>query len=156
MTRARVLAIAVAFGRIGYVLLVNRKLYSWQLSRQAAYSESEAARFAKLWIARLRPDLVITEDINDRCRKAEIARGLIQAIAAVADAEPQEHIIVERPRTFRNKYLEAMAFAERFPDLRSRVPKPRKVWDSEDRNTTIFEALALALEVVDREDDTLR
>ena len=148
MEANRVLAIAVATGRVGYVFLVDKKLYGWSLSRKAASSAEQAARFAKDWIDRMRPDVVVYEKITDRCRKGDAVRAAIEAIARVAEVEPLFDVAIPRPHRFPNKFEEAEALANRFPELRLRVPKPRKLWDSEPRNTTIFEALALALEVI--------
>lgn len=148
------LAVAAASGRVGYVFLVNGTLYSWQLSRKAAQGPEDAARLTKSWIDRLHPTVVVTEKITKRCRKGKTVQALIEAIARVAEHEPLFDVSVPRQCRYANKYVEAEALVDRFPELRPRLPKPRKLWDSEPRNTTIFEALALALEVVDREPDT--
>lgn len=151
MTGSRVLAVAVASGRVGYVFLVRGKLYSWQLSRKAVESPEDAVRFAKGWIDRMRPDVVVTEKLTTRCRKGQAARAATEAIARIAEDASLFDVSVERPHFHANKYAEAEALADRFPELRSRLPRRRRLWDSEPRNTTIFEALALALAVIDRE-----
>ena len=142
---------AVSTGRVGYVFLIKGKLYGWRLSRQAAASPEEGARFAKSWITLMRPEVVVTEKITGQCRKGAKVKAIIEAIARVAAEEPLYDIAVARTRTFPNKFAEAEVLAERFPDLRPRLPKPRKLWHSEPRNTTIFEALALALVAIDNE-----
>lgn len=151
MPGRRVLGIAAASGRVGFVLMFRGKPCQWGLSRTAAKTATEAARIAKDWIIRFRPDVVVIEEITGKCRKGKRAKANIAAIASLAaDAELYD-VSVPRPHRFRNKYAEAEALAERFPELRPRLPKKRPLWDSEPRNTTIFEALVLALEVVDRE-----
>lgn len=145
------LAIAAASGRVGYVFLVDKKLYGWSLSRKASESPQEAARFAKGWIERMRPGVIVTEKHAERCRKGAAVLAVIEAINRVAESEPLFDISIPRPRNFPNKFAEAEELCDRYPELRPRLPKPRMVWDSEPRNTTIFEALALALEVIDRE-----
>ena len=147
MEANRVLAIAVATGRVGYVFLVDKKLYGWSLSRKTAESTEQAARFAKDWIDRMRPDVVVYEKITDGWRKGEAVRAVIGAIALVAEDEPLFDVAIPRPHRFLNKFEEAEAFADQYPELRPRLPKRRKLWNSEPRNTTIFEALVLALEV---------
>jgi hypothetical protein len=151
MEGGRVLAMAVATGRVGYVFLVKGKLYSWQLSRKAASCPEDATRIAKGWIVRMRPDIVVTEKFTVRCRKGQTVRSITEAMARVAEDASIFNVSVERPRSLPNKYAEAEALADRFPELKSRVPKPRRLWDSEPRNTTIFEALVLALMVIDSE-----
>ncbi len=45
----------------------------------------------------------------------------------------------------RNKYTIASALAERFPELASRLPPKRKIWQSEDYRMSIFDAAALGV-----------
>jgi hypothetical protein len=149
MKGRRVVGIAVASGRVAYVFLIDDKLYSWGLSRKAAESPEEARRIIQLWVARMRPDVLVVEKITERCRKGEKAKAIVKAIADVAADAPLNVVSVPRRRSHRNKYVEALALADRFSQLQDRLPKKRKVWDSEPRNTTIFEALSLVLTVVD-------
>ena len=114
MEANRVLAIAVATGRVGYVFLVDKKLYGWSLSRKAASSAEQAARFANEWIDRMRPNVVVYEKITDRWRKGDAVRAAIEAIARVAEVEPLFDIAVQRPKRYANKFEEAEALANRF------------------------------------------
>lgn len=153
MRRLKVLAVAAGSGRVGYVLLVGGELRYWQLSQAAARSPADATRYARNWIEEMRPQAVVTERIAEGCRKGERAKAVIKAIARTAENELLLHISIQRPRRFPNKYVEAEAFANRFPELRRFVPKPRRLWDAEPRNTTIFEALALGLAANERGGD---
>ena len=45
-----------------------------------------------------------------------------------------------------NKFAEAAALAERFPDLAAWLPRRPKLWEREPRNLVYFEALALAVQ----------
>ena len=112
-----------------------------------------ARRIAGQWIVRFRPDVVVTEKTSAQCRKGENTKAIIKAIASVAAQAETYDVAVQRPRPVPNKYAEAEALADRFPDMRPRLPDPRNLWDSEPRNITIFEALVLALAIVDREPD---
>lgn len=151
MPGRRVLGIAVASGRVGYVLMFSGKPCQWGLSRKAAKDTADATKRVTAWIARFRPDVVVTEKITVGCRKGEKAKSIIEAIAAVAaDAEVYD-VSVPRPHRHANKFAEAEALVDRFPALRPWLPPPRQLWESEPRNTTIFEALALAVVVIDRE-----
>lgn len=147
----RVLGIAVASGRVGYVLMFRDRPCQWGLSRTAAEDVGEAKRIAAKWIVRFRPDVVVTEKTTGGCRKGPKTKALIEAIAAVAAEAEVYDVAVPRAKAVPNKYAEAVALTERFPDLRVRLPDPRSLWDSEPRNITIFEAVTLALVVVDRE-----
>ena len=144
------LSIAVATGRIGYVFMIGDRLRDWGLSRKASRSCLAAAEQAQRWINDLRPDVVVTEKLGNVTRKGKKARELIAAVARVADHNYLLDVAVERSQRFANKYLEAKALAERFPDLLPWVPKKRRIWEPESRNCTYFEALALALAVTDQ------
>ncbi len=144
------LSIAAASGRVGYVFLIDGALRDWKMSRKAGKDPEEAGKCAGIWIKRLRPDAVVTEKLDDHTRKGERTRAVIAAIAAVASNGGLYDVSVRRPRDHRNKYEEAAALSGRFPSLRPWLPKGRKLWESEPRSVTYFEALALALVVIDR------
>jgi hypothetical protein len=146
-----VLGIAAASGRVGYVFLRKGRPQCWGLSRKAAESEEEAIRLAKVWIERFRPEVVVTEKVTEKSRKGKKTKAIIAAIANLAANTEVYDISVPRPRRYKNKYAEIEALTDRFPELRERLPKQPRLWESEPRNTTIFEALALALVEVDRE-----
>ena len=55
---------------------------------------------------------------------------------------------VAREQEYANKYEEAAALGEQFPDLAPWVPKKRRFFDNEPRNTVLFEAVALALSIL--------
>ena len=74
MAATRVLAIAVATGRVGYVFLAGRRLRDWGLSRKASSSPELAAAQARRWIEALEPDVVVTETVAAGSRKGEKTR----------------------------------------------------------------------------------
>ena len=150
--RLRVLAIAVATGRIGCVLLIGGELRDWRLSRTAARSAKVARAQAEKWIDVLRPDVVVTEAVPKRSSKSTKTRQLIDAIAAVAGEKELLDVKVVRTSLFENKYEEAKALGQRFPEIAAWVPKKRRIWEPEPRNTIYFEALALAMQVMSRPD----
>ena len=150
MKRLKVLAIAAATGRIGYVFLIGGKLRDWGLSKKAATSAAATKAQTKKWIASLSPDVVVTEDVPNSSTKSKKTRSLIAAIKRVAENTDLLDISVRHIQSFKNKYAEAAAFGERFPAIRAWVPKQPRIWETEPRHTTIFEALALALVVIDQ------
>lgn len=143
--RQRVLAIAAASGRVGYVVLEDMEVMTWGLSRKASAGAQEAASAAAKWIERIRPDVVVTEKVLARSKKGERTRVVIAAIAEVVDLADVAHIAVARWQGHRNKFAEAAALAEDYPRLAHLLPKVRKPWDPEPKTTVYFEALALAL-----------
>lgn len=148
MAALRVLAIAVATGRIGYVFLKGGELCDWALSRKASRDPKAAAEKAQEWIDELEPDVVVTEELPKRSRKGSRTRAMIEAITRVAERANVLDITISAVRVSRNKYDEAERLAERFPEISAWAPAKRRIWESEPRNTIYFEALALAVVVM--------
>ena len=149
MRRLRVLAIAVATGRIGYVFLVGDQLKDWGLSRKASRNPKLAAVQANKWITNLRPDIVVTEKVPPHSTKSAKTRSLIEAIQFVTAKANVLDMFVHHTSAFRNKYEEAKHLGERFPEIAAWVPRARRIWEPEPKNTVLFEALALASVVTD-------
>ena len=149
MRRLKILAIAVATGRIGYVYLIGDTLKDWGLSRKASKSPALAARQTEKWIDEFSPDVVVTEHVPKTSTKSSKTRAIIEAIQSVAAKAQLLDVCVARIQKFKNKYEEAAHLAERFPDITLWVPKPRRIWEPEPRTTVLFEALALAAVVME-------
>ena len=143
------MAIAVATGRIGYVYLIGGRLRDWGLSRKASKSPTLAARQTEKWIEEFAPDVVVTEVVSKTSTKSFKTRALIGAIQSVAAKATLLDVCVARARKFKNKYEEARGLADKFPELSLWVPKTRRIWEPEPRTTMLFEALALAVVVID-------
>ena len=148
MKRLKVLAIAAATGRIGHVFLVGGRLLDWGLSRKASKSSVLAAAHTQKLIDNLKPDVIITEDIPKSSTKGSKTRRLVDAIAFVAGKAKLLDIHAKRLQKFANKYEEAAHLAIRFPEIAAWVPKKRRLWDSEPRQTVLFDALALSIYVL--------
>lgn len=144
----RILSIAAATGRIAYVYLIGDRLMDWRISDKASTSTSEAKAASERWIETLQPDVVVTEIAVSKTRKGDNTRQLIDAIAEAAETAKVLDVKVTREQTFANKYEEAAALAERYPELLPWVPRRRRFFDNEHRNTVLFEALALAQSIL--------
>ena len=149
MKRLKVLAIAVATGRIGYVYFIGDKLRDWGLSRKASANSTLAAAQADRWIRDLVPDVVVTEKFPKTSSKSAKTKSLIEAIQSVAAKANLLDVCVTRASTLKNKYEEAKHLGERFPEISAWVPRIRRIWEAEPKNTILFEALALAVCVID-------
>ena len=57
---------------------------------------------------------------------------------------------VPRIQDYANKYEEAAALALQYPDIKPWLPPKRRFFDNEPRSTVLFEALSLALGVIQR------
>ena len=147
MEPEKVLAFSAASGRIAYVYFERSRLRDLSLSSTASASPKNAAKFARRHIIRLNPDVVITEKIAKRSRKGAHTRALVQAMAREAASHEVLDVSIARVQHHANKYAEAESLAKRFPELKSVLPKPRRIWEKEPPALTYFEAAALALEV---------
>jgi hypothetical protein len=150
----RLLAIAVATGRIGVVFFVGERLMDWRISNRAAKSRVAAAGHAQTLINELKPHVLVIERITDTSHKGGNTRSLIEAIARIGSHNELLDVAVARECCYANKYVEADALAERYPDIAAWKPKKRRFFDNEPRNTVLFEALALADIVLQRSDDS--
>ena len=143
------LAIGVATGRIAYVFLVGGKLRDWRLSKKAARSVELAKRQTNTWIKQLSPHVVVTEAVSQHSIKSRKTRQLIDAVTHAAIEKNVLDAKVAKVSAFKNKYEEAEVLGRRFPEIAAWVPKKPRIWETEPRNTVYFEALSLALHVID-------
>lgn len=144
MAALRVLAFAAATGRVGAVFLVGDRLVEWKMSSKAAEDGPEAAAFAQSLINDLTPDVVVTEELETAQHKGKRTLNLIAAIARTAEHNQLLDVSVPHGQRYPNKYAEADALVELYPELAPWKPVKRRFYDNEPRNTVIFEALALA------------
>jgi hypothetical protein len=151
MAAYRILSFAAVSGRVGFVLLVGRRLMDWQVSNRAGRTPDAAAAYAMARIEQFTPDLVVTEQIDLAKFKGNRAKHIIAAIAHSAAEKFVLDVSVMRDQRYANKYDEAEALVTRYPDLAPWKPKKRRFFDNEPRNTVLFEALALADQVLARE-----
>lgn len=149
MAALSVLAVAVASGKVGFVFLQNDRLQDWGITVKAAGNSSELVGFVQGLINELRPDVVVTEDCNEGCRKGKKSKSLIRSLTELASHNSVLDVSVPRPRTFQSKFEEAQSLAEEHPEIAGYLPaQRRRIFDFEPRGMVLFEALALALEVI--------
>lgn len=148
MATLRIIAFAAASGRVGFVLLVGERLMDWQISNKAGKTVDGAAAYALSRIEQFSPDVVVTEQVDRALHKGNRAKHIIEAIAQTAADNFVLDVSVVREQRYPNKYSEAEALVARYPDIAAWRPPKRRFFDNEPRNTVLFEALALADEVV--------
>lgn len=149
MAELKILAIAVASGRAGYVFLSGGQLCDWGISVKAVKTTTDVAGFVQTLIIELRPDVIVTEKCDEACRKGKTARQHIRAIAETASHNYVLDVAVPRPRIHSSKFEEAVAFAKRYPEVAGYLPeRKRRIFDFEPRSMIIFEALALAEAII--------
>ncbi len=137
------LTIAVSSGKIGYVYLCEGELFDWGLSSIAARSPEAAKAKVGSWIQTYNPDLIVTEKLTLQTRKSGRTISNLRIIAKLSDTSKAHHVEVEKIQTYPNKFKEADELCRRYPVIEGWKPHARKPWESEAKNTVIFEALAL-------------
>jgi hypothetical protein len=149
MAVPRILACAAARRRVAYAFLVCGRVRDWRVSEKAARSPQDAAEQVQTWINELKPEVLVTERIDEGCRKSARTRAIIRAIANTAAHNPVLDVSIRHVRTYRNKYEEAEALAVLHREIRAWLPRKRRFFDHEPRNIVLFEAVALAQSVLD-------
>lgn len=149
MAALKVLSVAVASGRAGYVFLQGAQLQDWGITVKAVQQTTELVAFVQGLINELKPDVVVTEDCGPDCKKGASAKKLIRAVAHLASQNYVLDVSVARPRSFPSKHEEATDLLKRHPELAGYLPerKPR-FYEFEPRSMILFEALALAESVI--------
>ena len=145
MAEFRVMGIAVASGRISYVVLANDQLLDWAVSQAASRSPERALAKATEWIELLKPEAVVIEAPGSNPRKRGATTILMEAVHKAAQDSAAISIATTKVRHHKDKYREAEALAEEFPELLPRLARKPACWLSEPRRMILFEALALAL-----------
>jgi RNase H-fold protein (predicted Holliday junction resolvase) len=130
-------------------------LVDWGLAHVSGEKESGAvARFEEL-LDQYRPDIVILEDstaagsrrrprvqkllerLRDSARERSLPVHLIPRLAVIeCFSSPDERA---------TKFSITQKLAETFPELAPKMPKHRKIYQSEDERIAAFDALALAV-----------
>jgi len=80
----RVLSVAAASGRVGYVCFEDRRPLDWALSRKASRSPADAVYMLRKWTTLLSPSVVVTETITRQSRKRGKTPLIIDALAREA------------------------------------------------------------------------
>jgi hypothetical protein len=147
--RKRVLAIAVASGKVAYVFLIDGKLKDWHCSRAASLSAPKGRSLFRRAVARFEPSLVVTEDPFKPTRKSGCSLEVLNALVQELTDSATPHYLVQRDQQFANKYDEAQSLAERFPTIAPWLPKTPKIWEAEPVSAIYFEALSMAALIID-------
>lgn len=151
----RVLAVDPTSRGFGFVVIETpSRLVDWGVAHlRAGEFERSLLRIAGL-LRLYKPNTLVIEDCaSGGSRRCPRVRALLDAIAGLA---AESHLRCERlsPNVVRDslggglhvtKYGVAKLIVASYPELRPRLPPPRKPWMSEDERMGIFDAAALAL-----------
>jgi len=145
----RILICAARIDQLCVLFMRGKELCDWQVSRKGARNPKAAATQMRKWIDEFRPDILISENPDTASRKGEKNTNILRAIAAVCEDNPALNMIVTRAQRYKNLYEEAAILAMRYPQLMQWSPKKQPIWKSEPRNVIYFEALSMALLILD-------
>lgn len=145
----RTLVLALRGSLLCCLYMEGVHLEDWRASRKGARSADNAVSILRIWLETYQPDCIIIENTDMAQRKGDKKRGILSTLARVAEDHEALNIEVIRQQEYVNMYEEAEALAVRYPQLRPWLPKQPPIWMPEPRNTVYFEALAMALQVLD-------
>ena len=152
----RIFALDPTTKGFGYAVLETPfRLVDWGLAYVLGEKESGAvARFEEL-LDQFRPDVVVLEDsaapgsrrrprvqkllerLQETARECGIAVHMIPRLAVIECFSSRDKRAT--------KYSITQHLAETFPELAAKMPKRRKIYQSEDERIATFDALALAV-----------
>jgi Holliday junction resolvasome RuvABC endonuclease subunit len=151
----RVLAIDPSTRGFGFAVLEGpNRLIDWGVKETKTDKNKKTLKLVADLIERYQPSVIVVEDYagkgSRRCRRIQ---GLIRDISKLASKRKIRIRGVSRLKVKQafsdsgasNKYEIAVAIANRFPELASRLPRFRKPWMSEDYRMSIFDAVGLGL-----------
>ncbi len=145
------LAIALRRDLACMVYLQGKSLKDWRVSHKAARTPGDGVSVLRNWLAIYEPDVVICQNPDSAGRKSERNVAILKAMArAISDADVMD-LLVTRGFQYRNIYEEAAVIARRYPALKHKLPKKPRIWETEPRRIIYFEAMALALFVLDEQ-----
>jgi Holliday junction resolvasome RuvABC endonuclease subunit len=153
----RVLAIDPCSKGFGFAVLESTsRLVDWGVARIWGTSDNEFLARVDAIVDRYQPALIALEER----RQVGRATKAMRRAALVLGRASERHLMIARVSResvrvlFRSSGVAkreiAIAIAKSFPELEARVPKERKPWESEDDRMHVFDAVAIALAVMDR------
>jgi len=130
-------------------------LHDWQMMTKPTKSQVDAAGTLQTLINDYRPDIVITEKSTGDAGTLSAAASLKEALIRAAAQNYVLDVSVPRTVEYANKIEEAGALAELYPDVKPWVPPKRRAFDHHPARLILFDALALAHQVLKRPTITL-
>lgn len=155
-TPNRVLAVDPIHKGFGYVVFEPPlNLVASGLARVEGDKQAGALSHFEKLLTDFRPEVVVLEDAEaPGSRRRHRVRRLIEVLTTFAADRGFMVVTISRKAVIdcfssaeerATKYKIAKWLSEAFPVLQSKLPLPRKLWESEDERMSIFDALALAV-----------
>lgn len=151
----RIFAVEIRSRKIGYAIVEGDKsLLDWGVRTFVKPEDSSSHRKLAVLLASFRPEMILLSDISKRDRrKVHEARALIRLVAIEAKSLSISIELVSKDsiRSFFNdaghltKHEMARVIVTIFPELAWNLPRQRKAWQSESPSQIVFDALALLI-----------
>lgn len=137
----------------GWILFESAESpFDWGTADVRNGDNDEALRRVAELFRKYRPAVLALEAFEGtRSRRSARIQGLYRSIVREARKQGVTVRIYDRAKLSEvlsgalTRQQIAENIAQRFPSLRHRLPKPRKIWDSERSNTALFAAAACAI-----------
>ncbi len=147
----RVVSIDPTRRGFAYAILEGKEnLLDWGLAQVLIRTDANVLKRVEEILDLPHIELLVVED-GRGSRRRERARRLIRGIKSIAKRRKMPIVFVSRSRVrdvfapASTKQEIAEAIAEIFPELRSRLPRKRKPWTTEDERMSIFDAVAFVV-----------
>jgi hypothetical protein len=150
-----VLALAPVYRGVGFIVFDRaRAPLDWGVKETRRDKQTMCRERVSALLSLYRPGVVILEQTGGPfCRRRRRIRDLISDLAALAEDHGSSVARYERAAIAACLRLErgaskdaiAAAVAEALPVLSHRLPRSRRVWESEKHSMALFEATGLAL-----------
>jgi RNase H-fold protein (predicted Holliday junction resolvase) len=147
----RVLAIDPSTRGLGFAVLEGpHRLLDWGVKQATDDKNAESVRIVKELIEQYRPHVLVLENVQgNNSRRRSRVRELLQLIREAARRQGVK-VMDETPDRVRTAFTPkkdtiAAALAGRFPELASRLPKPRTLTMPEHSAMPVFDATAFAM-----------
>jgi Holliday junction resolvasome RuvABC endonuclease subunit len=154
----RVLAIDPSTRGFGFAVLEGpERLVDWGVKETKKNKNTRTLTLIEDLIDRYQPSVMVVEDYEGKgSRRCDRIGELINYISKLASQRKIKARSVSRLKVKQvfsesgasNKYEIALDIAKRFPELAPRLPRFRKPWMSEDYRMSIFDAVALGLNIL--------
>ena len=151
----RTLAIDPTRQGFAYVLLETSVLVDWGQGNIYPKGDEDFVGRVFLLVDRCKPDLLVLEG-PEGSRRGDRAKRLVHKTERHATLRELPVAVVTRPEiqerfshTGKTKWEIACALTKRYPELEWKLPPKRKPWQSEDERMNIFDALSMAVTVLD-------
>jgi hypothetical protein len=150
----RILSIYPSSRGFGYVLVEGMDLLvDWGVVETKYDKHRQCLARIERFVRQYRPNVIVSEDAQKNPHRGKRIRKLLAAIRQLVLRKKIKHKGISRAQVQKyfhssrriTKHQMAVAIAERFPELSSRLPPRRKPWMSEDSRMAIFDAAALLL-----------